>query len=102
MVAVRERYDARILLKLPCELAYVYVNGVDARGTALEQAIGEASVGGADVEADLIRGVDGKVLESAFEFLSGATRKFRVATGNRNLGRFRDRRAWFVDASTVN
>src|SRR5262249_20201640 len=42
----------RILLKLPGELSGVDVHGVDFRGVLLEQAVGEAAGGSADVEAN--------------------------------------------------
>jgi hypothetical protein len=41
--------DARILLELPCELGGVYIDGIDARSAFLQQAIGEATGGGAYV-----------------------------------------------------
>ena len=73
-------YDARILLKLPSELADVHVDGVNARRTVLQEAIGESSVGRADIETDLIRGVDRKIFERAFEFLPCAAGEFWAAT----------------------
>jgi len=60
--------DARILLKFPVELIGVDVDREDFGGAVLEQAIGEAAVGGAEVEADLSGGIDSEIVKGPFEF----------------------------------
>jgi len=45
-------HDARVRAQLPGELAVADVDGVDPRGAVLEQDVGEAAGGGADVGAD--------------------------------------------------
>ena len=47
--------DAWVLLQLPSKLADVYIDRVNAHRAALQQTIRKATVGSADVEADLIR-----------------------------------------------
>jgi hypothetical protein len=59
---------ALVALEFPVELRGVHVDGEDAARAVLEQAIGEATVGRADIEADAAGDIDGKIGESAFEF----------------------------------
>ncbi len=66
-------------MKLPGELSSVDVDGVDFCGVLLEQAIGEAAGGSADVEADEACGSNREVFESAFEFEAAATGEFEMA-----------------------
>ena len=44
--------DARVGAQAPVQLAVAHVHGVDAPGASLQEAIGEATSGGADVEGD--------------------------------------------------
>jgi hypothetical protein len=46
---------------------------MDAPGAVLEEAVGEAAGGGADVEADPVERVDGEGLEGGFEFEATAS-----------------------------
>ena len=63
---------ARIVAQFPIELAGADIDGVDARRAALQQAIGEAAGGGADVEADLARDIDREMIERGFQLESAA------------------------------
>jgi hypothetical protein len=49
------------------------VDRIDLGGAPLEEAIGEAAGGCADVERGGAGGVDGEVIEGAFEFQATAT-----------------------------
>ena len=49
-----------------------HIHGVHARRSALQQAVGEAARGGADIEADLARDVERKVAQRARQFESAA------------------------------
>ena len=48
-------HDARIGAQLPVELAGADIHGVHARRARLQQAVGEAAGGGADIQADFAR-----------------------------------------------
>ena len=63
---------ARIVAQFPVELAGADVDGVHARGAALQQAIGEAAGRGADVEADFARHVDAEMIERRFQLQAAA------------------------------
>ena len=52
---------ARVLVEFPSELVDVDVHGVDTLRAFLQQAIGEASSGRSDIEANLVGGVDCKI-----------------------------------------
>ena len=56
-----------VALQFPVELRGVDVDGVDAARTVLKEAIGETAVRCADVEAEAIVNVNGKIGEGAFE-----------------------------------
>ena len=47
-------HDARVGAELPGELAVADIDGMDVGGAVGEQDVGEASGGGADVQADAI------------------------------------------------
>ena len=64
--------DARVLAELPGELAGGDIDGIDARGATLEEAIGEAARGAAGIEADEAGRIDGEIVEGAREFFAGA------------------------------
>src|SRR5579859_4994404 len=93
--------DARVLLKFPGELARVYVDGVDARGACLEQAVGEAARGRAEVEADGAGWIHGKVGESAFQFKAAAARIFLQTACDFDLCGFVNLRAGFFFLSAI-
>ena len=64
--------DAGMGAEFPIHLVGADVEGVDEAGAALEEAIGEAAGGGADVEADFIVDVDFPVVEGSFDFQATA------------------------------
>jgi hypothetical protein len=64
--------DAGVLAQFPGELAAADVDGVDELGAVLEEAIREASGGGADIHGDGVGDVDLEGLEGVFEFGSAA------------------------------
>ena len=47
--------DAGVLLEFPGQLIDVDVDGEDLRGAGLQEAVGEAAGGGADVQASSVR-----------------------------------------------
>ncbi len=64
--------DSRVVAKFPDELVGSHIDGVDADGAALEQAVGEATGGGSDVDADPAGGVDVEGIKRAFKLESAA------------------------------
>ncbi len=66
------QHDARVGAQLPGELAGADIHGMDARGAGLQQGVGEAAGGGADIEADQAGDVDGEVPERAGQFEAAA------------------------------
>src|SRR5229473_6622417 len=78
--------DTRVLLKLPGELADVYVDRVDARCAALQEAVGEAAGGGAHIEANASCGIDGEIIEGAFELETSTAREFLRTAGDFDAG----------------
>ncbi len=71
-VLVLMQNDARVCLELPIDLGCSNVDAMDAGGTVLEKAVGEAAGGGADVDGDAAGGVNLELLESPFEFEAAA------------------------------
>lgn len=63
---------ARVGAQFGVELPVADVNAVDVGGAVLEEAVGEAAGGGADVEGVKAGGVDVKVGEGVGEFFSAA------------------------------
>ncbi len=59
--------DAGVAADFPVELAVAHVDGVHLRRAVLEQAIGEAPGGCADVEAERARGIDAERRERRLE-----------------------------------
>lgn len=92
--------DARILLEFPGELREVDVGGEDFGGAVLEEAVGEAASGRAEVEADFCGGRDGKIGESAGEFEAAARGEFLLA-GEFDVGAGGDGSAGFVGTRAV-
>jgi hypothetical protein len=64
--------DARVIAKFPNELVRSHVDGVDADGSSLEQAVGEATGGGSDVDADPAVRIDLEGIERALELEAAA------------------------------
>ena len=93
--------DAWVLLQLPVELVGVDVHSENASGSVLEEAIGEASVGGAEVEADFSGGIEGEILQCAFEFEAAAGDVFLEAAMDFDLRVVENRLAGFGDLSAV-
>ena len=77
--------DACVALELPIELGDVHVDGVNATRAVLEQAIGKAAVGRANVEADAIANIDAEISESAFEFQARSAGVFCVGSKDFDL-----------------
>src|ERR1044072_9678681 len=75
------------------------VERVDARGAALEQAVGEAPRRSADVEADGVRDVDGEAIERGRE-LETAARHEEWACGDLDRRVVGDGRTGLVDDLT--
>ena len=68
--------DAPVLAKLPGELSPADVHGINLRRAVLEQAIGEAAGGRAEVERDQPGHVELKMFERVFEFVAAAADVF--------------------------
>ena len=64
--------DARISAQRPGELTGADIDGMHARGTGLQEGVGEAAGGRADIDADLAGDVDGEMLQGAGEFEAAA------------------------------
>src|SRR5579863_8219029 len=65
-------HHAWVVAQLPIELAVANVDRPHARCAALEQAIGEAAGGGADVETNAALDVDGPMIESRRQLVTAA------------------------------
>src|SRR5579864_3214651 len=65
-------HHAWVVAQLPIELAVANVDRPHARRAALEQAIGEAAGGGADVETSAALHVDGPVIERRRQLVTAA------------------------------
>jgi hypothetical protein len=72
------RGDTLVAAELPRELVRPDVIGVDLRGTALKDAVGEAAGGGPGIEDDLSGDVDGKFIEGFLNFETAATDELRA------------------------
>jgi 3-deoxy-7-phosphoheptulonate synthase len=59
--------DAGVVAEFPDELVGADIDGVDAGGTALKQAVGEAAGGGSDIHAGPAGGIDFEGIERGFE-----------------------------------
>ncbi len=71
-VAAFHDHDARVLAELPGQLAAADVDGEDAGGSVLEEAVGEAAGGRAEVDGGEAGGVDVESLESVFQLVTAA------------------------------
>jgi len=81
-----QKPDARVTAEAEVELAVPGIDGDNARGAVLQQAIGEAARGGSDIHAHLAGHVDAPVGESGFELQSAAADVFQVSAQNPQLG----------------
>ena len=70
--------DAGVVAEGLGDLAVAGINGEDARGAVLEHAVGEATGGGADVEAKAAGQVDVPVVEGGFELESAAANVAKI------------------------
>ena len=68
--------DAGVGAEFPVDLSGAGIDSVDAEGAVLEETIGEAAGGSADVETDFAGGIDMEVGESGFEFEAAAADVF--------------------------
>ena len=64
---------ARVFAQLLVELPTAHVNGDHGNGAVLEQAVGEAARGGADIEAAQAGHIDGEGIEGGLELAAAAT-----------------------------
>ncbi len=88
-------------MELPSELGDVHIDGVDSRGVVLEQTIGEAAGGCANVKTNEARRIYGEVFESAFELQAATTGIFQVAAFHFDDGIACDLSSRLVDGSAV-
>ena len=79
LTGVDALHDAHALVvaELPVQLTLPHVDRVDARRAALQDAVGEAAGGRADVEHDHPRHVDAEVVERTLELLAAAGHEAR-------------------------
>ena len=63
---------ARIVAQPPVELAGSHVDGMDARGAGLQQAIGEAAGGGAEIRHDQAGDIDAEMSQRGFQLDAAA------------------------------
>ncbi len=86
-------HDARVVAKPPVELSGSDVDGMHPGGARLQQAIGEAAGGGAEIRNNEPVYIDAEVPQRCFEFESSAAhiaqpwRWFRVANQPRRVVR---------------
>jgi hypothetical protein len=68
-----EGEDTRVLTEFPSQLALTDIDGGDGRDAVLEEAIGEAAGGGADIEGAQVLDLKMEGSEGMFQFVSAAT-----------------------------
>jgi hypothetical protein len=90
------------LLKFPVELVGVDINGEHADRSMLEQAIGEAAVGSAEIQANFSCGINREIPKSSFEFEATAGHVFLQAGANFDLRVVGDGVTGFGDRDAVN
>ena len=71
---------------MECDLAVAGVDGNDASGAVLQEAVGEASGGGADVEANFSGDVDLPMRERVLQLQAAAAYVLQVLTEQANFG----------------
>ena len=74
--------DARVLAKFPSELAGGDVDGVDAKGARLQQAIGKAAGRAPDVDTDQPGGIHAEVFQRSREFCAGTAGECGLTAGD--------------------
>src|SRR5437764_1479259 len=77
-VRVLERYDPWIVAQHVGKLSVTHVESIDARGTALQQHVREATGRGADVETHSARHLDTERVERGGELLAAARHIWRA------------------------
>ena len=85
-VGAFDHRDARIAADLPVQLRVPDVQGNDMARPALEEHIGEAAGGGANVEGHCAGGVDTERVERLHQLQSTATDPGMVGTDHADLG----------------
>jgi len=93
--------DAWVVAEFVSDLAVSGVDREDRLCAALQHAIGEASGGGADVDAGKIGEVDGPVGEGALELEAAAADVLEIGAEEADNGIRRDGSTWFVNALLV-
>ena len=93
--------NARVVAELLGDLAVAGVDGEDGGGSGLEHAVGEASGGGADVDAGESGEGDGPVGEGALEFEAAAADVFEIGAEEADGGGGGDGGTGLVDALLV-
>ena len=93
--------DAGIVAELLGDLTVAGVDGKDGDGAVLEHAVGEASGGGADVDAGEAGERDGPVGDGVLEFEAAAADVFEIGTEQADGCRRSDGGAGLVDALLV-
>src|SRR2546429_4960750 len=88
-VALDENNE-RILTELPVKLLNVYVNSIDSGCAVVEQAIREATVRSADIQANAPAWVNGKVFQCAFQLHAAAADEFLRSADNFNASVIRN------------
>ena len=63
---------SRVVAQFPVELSGAGVDRIDARGAALQQAIGESAGGGANVQADFSSHGNSEMIERGFQLQPAA------------------------------
>jgi len=81
--------DAGVLADFPVELAVADIVGVDAGGTVLQEAVGEAPRGGSDVDAGAPGGIDAEGRQGGFQFQPATADEFFLGFhGDGGFGRY--------------
>jgi len=93
-------HDARIVAKLPGELAVANIDGVDATRPPREQDIGEATGRCADIEGDRAKWFDLEVLKRVVELETATANPAMIAAPNLERRVGRETQAGFVEASS--
>jgi hypothetical protein len=94
--------DTGVVAKLLSDLAVAGVDSQDRLRAVLQHAVGEASGGGADVDAGEAGEVDGPVFEGALEFEAAAADVLEVGAEEADDAVGGDGGSWLVDALLAN
>ena len=90
--------DAAVLAEFPGELALADIHGKNFGRAVLQQAVGEAAGGRAEVERDQAGHVQLKMLQRVFEFVAAAADVFFAGLQRERVIRF-ERRRWVCGRS---